>query len=329
MVLMYKEQILNTFHQNKGEYIPGDNLASTVGISETQLKNEILELEKEGYKIDISPENGYSLITTPTMILPNELERDLPTEYIGQEIHYYPEVDSTNEVAKRLAQEGAPEGTVVIAESQRSGRGRRGKKWISPSGGVWMTIILRPDIPPSKAPQLTLVTGVAVAETLDQECGLDVGIKWPNDILIGEKKVCGILTEGSANPKGLEYVVVGIGIDLNVDVANFPADLREGATSLKHELEKEISGVKLVQRFLVNFENLYNNFKSGQFPEILKEWRRLSKTVGCDVEVHKKGRIVRGEAVGINREGMLILEMDDGTLRKVISGECTHLKKND
>ena len=147
--------------------------------------------------------------------------------------------------------------------------------------------------------------------------------------MIGEKKVCGILTEGSANPKGLEYVVVGIGIDLNVDVANFPADLREGATSLKQELEKEISGVKLVQRFLVNFENLYNNFKSGQFPEILKDWRRLSKTVGCDVEVHKKGRIVRGDAVGINREGMLILEMDDGTLRKVISGECTHLKKND
>jgi BirA family biotin operon repressor/biotin-[acetyl-CoA-carboxylase] ligase len=168
-----------------------------------------------------------------------------------------------------------------------------------------------------------------VAETLDQECKLDVGIKWPNDILIGEKKVCGILTEASTSPKGLEYVVVGIGIDLNVDVDNFPPELREGATSLKQELEKEIYSVKLVQRFLSNFENLYNDFKTGKLPEILKEWRRLSKTIGCYVEVHKKGRVVRGEAVGINKEGVLILETDDGSLQKVISGECTHFKRNE
>jgi BirA family biotin operon repressor/biotin-[acetyl-CoA-carboxylase] ligase len=324
---MYKKQILKTLHQNKDEYVSQDHLASEVGISKTQLTDEIRKLEEEGYKIDSSVEKGYCLIKTPNQLLPYEIQEDLSTSYIGREIHYYPEVDSTNEVAKRLAQEGVPEGTIVIAESQRRGRGRRGKKWLSPSGGVWMTIILRPDIPPSKAPQLTLVTGVAVAETLDQECRLDVGIKWPNDILIGEKKVCGILTEASANPQGLEYVVVGIGIDLNVDVNNFPPELREGATSLKHELEKEISGAKLVQQFLSNFEKLYNDFKTGKFPEILNQWRRLSKTIGTSVEVHKKGRIVRGEAVGINKEGVLILETDDGSLRKIISGECTHFKE--
>ena len=323
---MNKKQILKTLHQNKADYVPSEKLTFEVGISDFQLANEIEELQKDGYIIDSSPEDGYRLLKTPNRLLPYELQIDLPTEYIGQEIHYYSEVDSTNEVAKRLAHDGAPEGTIVIAESQRSGRGRRGKKWISPYGGVWMTIILRPDIPPSKAPQLTLVTGVAVAETLDKECRLDVGIKWPNDILIGEKKVCGILTEANTNPKGLEYVVVGVGIDLNVDVNAFPPELREGATSLKQELEKEIYSVKLVQRFLENFENLYNEFKNGGFPEILKEWRKLSKTIGSNVEVHKKGRIVRGEAVGITREGVLILEMDDGSLRKVISGECIHLK---
>ncbi|BDZ71772.1 biotin--[acetyl-CoA-carboxylase] ligase [Methanobacterium petrolearium] len=323
---MYEKQILKTLHENKGEYIPGDHLASEVGISESQLALEIQELEKNGYQIKSSSEKGYCLIKTPNRLLPYELERDLPTSYIGKEIHYYSEVDSTNEVAKRLADDGAPEGTIIIAESQRSGRGRRGKKWISPSGGVWMTIILRPDIPPSKAPQLTLVTGVAVAETLDQECRLDVGIKWPNDILIGGKKVCGILTEANTTPEGLEYVVVGIGIDLNVDVDNFPPELREGATSLKKELEEEIYSVKLVQRFLNNLETLYDDFKSGNFPEILKEWRKLSKTIGSYVEVRKKGRIVRGEAVGITREGVLILEMDDGSLRKIISGECIHMK---
>ena len=325
---MYKKQILRTIYQSKDEYVSRKNIKSEIGISDAQLTDEIKEIEEEGYEIESSTD-GYRLIKTPNRLLPQEFKRNLSTDYIGQEIHYYPEVDSTNEVAKKLAEEGAPEGTIVIAESQYSGRGRRGKKWLSPSGGVWMTIILRPDIPIYKAPQLTLVTGVAVAETLDQECRLDVGIKWPNDILIGEKKVCGILTEVSANPKGLEYVVVGIGIDLNVDVDNFPPGLREGATSLKHELEKEISGAKLVQTFLSNFENLYNDFKIGKFPEILKEWRRLSKTVGSYVEVHKKGRVVRGEAVGITKEGVLILEMDDGSLRKVISGECIHHKGND
>ncbi|OPX60270.1 MAG: putative biotin ligase [Methanobacterium sp. PtaB.Bin024] len=323
---MYKKQILKTLHENKGEYVQGDELASEMGISESQLTSEIQELGENGYEIELSTENGYCLIKTPNRLLPYELERDLPTRYIGKEIHYYSEVDSTNEVAKRLAHDGAPEGTIIVAESQRSGRGRRGKKWLSPSGGVWMTIILRPDIPPSKAAQLTLVTGVAVAETLDQECRLDVGIKWPNDILIGGKKVCGILTEASTNPEGLEYVVVGIGIDLNVDVDSFPPELREGATSLKQELEKEIYSVKLVQRFLKNLETLYDDFKTGKFPEILKEWRKLSKTIGSRVEVRKKGRILQGEAVGITREGVLILEMDDGSLRKVISGECIHLK---
>ena len=218
----------------------------------------------------------------PNRLLPYELQRDLSTEYVGREIHYYSEVDSTNEVAKKLANEGAPEGTIVIAESQSSGRGRRGKKWLSPSGGVWMTIILRPDIPPAKAPQLTLVTGVAVAETLDEECKLDVGIKWPNDILIGEKKVCGILTEANINPQGLEYVVVGVGIDLNVDVNAFPPNLRKGATSLKQEQKGNLQ-CKASSEIPKTLNSLYD-FKTN-FPEILKEWRKLSKTIGLNVEV--------------------------------------------
>ncbi|NYB52731.1 MAG: biotin--[acetyl-CoA-carboxylase] ligase [Methanobacteriaceae archaeon] len=324
---MYKEEILKKLHQNKDKFVSEDDLVSETGIPAKKLTREIQTLQDEGYEIEVS-ENGYRLLKAPNTLLPYEIQKGLETSYMGREIHHYHEVDSTNEVAKKLAMKGSPEGTIVIAESQSSGKGRRGKKWLSPAGGVWMSIILRPDIPPSQAPQLTLVTGVAVAETLDQECKLDVGIKWPNDILIGDKKVCGILTEGSASSQKLDYVVVGIGIDLNVDVDNFPPGLREGATSLKRELEKEISGVELVERFLLKFENLYNDFKAGGFPEILSQWRRLSKTIGSYVEVHKKGgRVVRGEAVGINKEGVLILEMNDGSLRKVISGECIHQKK--
>ncbi len=321
---MTKKKILKTLYEKKDEYIPVEEFVNETGKSQKEVENEFLTLEDEGYIINYS-KSGYRLIKTPNLLLPYEVKRELKTNFIGHDIHYFKEVDSTNDVAKYLAEDGAEEGTMVIAEIQNRGKGRRGKTWISPPGGVWMSIILRPDIPPFNAPQLTLVTGVAVAETLKKECNLDVGIKWPNDILIGNKKVCGILTEVNASIDKVNYVVVGIGIDMNVDVPLFPPDLQKGATSLKNELDTEINGAILVQKFLLEFENIYNEFKEGKFPEILKEWRSLSKTIGNNVEVRTRGKTIRGEAVGINKEGILILELEDGSLRKIISGECLHI----
>ena len=321
---MTKKKILKTLYEKKDEYIPVEEFVSETGKSQKEVENEFLTLEDEGYIINYS-KSGYRLIKTPNLLLPYEVKRELKTNFIGHDIHYFKEVDSTNDVAKYLAEDGAEEGTIVIAEIQNRGKGRRGKTWISPPGGVWMSIILRPDIPPFNAPQLTLVTGVAVAETLKKECNLDVGIKWPNDILIGNKKVCGILTEVNASIDKINYVIVGIGIDMNVDVPLFPPDLQKGATSLKNELDTEINGAILVQKFLLEFENIYNEFKAGKFPEILKEWRSLSKTIGNNVEVRTRGKTIRGEAVGINKEGILILELEDGSLRKIISGECLHI----
>jgi len=321
---MTKKKILKTLYEKKDEYIPVEEFVNETGKSQKEVENEFLTLEDEGYIINYS-KSGYRLIKTPNLLLPYEVKRELKTNFIGHDIHYFKEVDSTNDVAKYLAEQGAEEGTIVIAEIQNRGKGRRGKTWISPPGGVWMSIILRPEIPPFNAPQLTLVTGVAVAETLQKECNLDVGIKWPNDILIGNKKVCGILTEVNASIEKVNYVVVGIGIDMNVDVPLFPPDLQKGATSLKNELDTEINGAILVQKFLLEFENIYNEFKEGKFPEILKEWRSLSKTIGNNVEVRTRGKTIHGEAVGINKEGILILELEDGTLRKIISGECLHI----
>lgn len=323
---MTENKILKLLYEKKDEYLPISEINSAINIPEVQVAEEIQKLKNKGYIIDAS-DSGYRLAGVPNLLLPYEIKKNLNTEFLGKNIHFFKEVDSTNDVARELAMEGAEEGTIVVAESQRSGKGRRGKKWISPSGGVWMTIILRPDIEPVKAPQLTLVTGVAVAETLDQECGLNIGIKWPNDILIGDKKVSGILTEVETKKREVEFVLVGIGIDLNMDVSIFPPNLRGGATSLKAELEREIQGAELVQRFLQRFEALYNQFNDGEFRKILTQWRKLSSTIGTYVEVHKKGRTVYGEAVGVNKDGKLILELDDGTLRKVVSGECLHTKK--
>jgi len=326
-MFMTENKILKLLYDKKDCYLPVQEIETTINISQTQVLEEIQNLKDKGYVID-STDSGYRLTGVPNLLLPYEIKKNLHTKFLGKNIHFFKEVDSTNDVARELAREGAEEGTIVVAESQRSGKGRRGKKWISPSGGVWMTIILRPDIEPVKAPQLTLVTGVAVAETLDQECGLNIGIKWPNDILIGDKKVSGILTEVETKKGEVDYVLVGIGIDLNMDISIFPPNLRGGATSLKAELDREIQGAELVQRFLQRFEILYNRFKEGEFREILTEWRKLSSTIGKYVEVHKKGRIVYGEAVGVNKDGKLILELDDGTLRKVVSGECIHTDKN-
>ncbi|GAB4310301.1 MAG: biotin--[acetyl-CoA-carboxylase] ligase [Methanobacteriaceae archaeon] len=320
------ELVLDFFYKNKGKYIPAKEIASSLNISEKELMETFRKLEEQEYKIDFTEDLGYRLEETPNLLLPYEIKRDLKTDFIGKKIYYFSEVDSTNDVAKELAEKGAENGTLIIAQTQRRGKGRNGKKWISPLGGVWMSIILRPTIKPEKAPQLTLVTGVAVAETLKKQTGLDVKIKWPNDILIDDKKVCGILTEAHAKYNTLDYVIVGIGIDVNMDMELFPQELRRDATSIKEELEMEVYYVELVQRFLEKFEELYKEFNADQFPEILRKWRKYSKTIGSYVEVHKRlGKIVRGEAVGINKQGALILELDDGTLRKVFSGECIHL----
>jgi BirA family biotin operon repressor/biotin-[acetyl-CoA-carboxylase] ligase len=321
---MSKDQILNVFYKKKGDYISLEDIATEIDISKTEISDEIQSLIEEGYPID-TLKSGYRLNKT-NIVLPYEIRSNLQTNYMGKKIYFFKEVDSTNLVAKKLANEGAAEGTIVIAGKQRRGKGSRGKKWISPSGGVWMTIILRPDVEPNKAPQLTLVTGVAVAETLIQELGLDVEIKWPNDILIDNKKVSGILTEVKTNIIGVEYVLVGIGIDLNIDI---PPELRDTATSLQAELEREIRGAELIQKFLQNFEDNYNEFKADNFPYILNKWRRLSGTVGKYVELRRKGGVIRGEAIGISKNGRLVLEMDNGNLRKVISGECTHINRKE
>lgn len=323
---MTKRKILKTLYEKKDEYVPLEHFVNETGKSQEVIENEFLNLEDEGYIINHS-KLGYRLIKTPNLLLPYEIKRGLKTNIIGHDIHYFNEVDSTNEVAKYLAEDGAEEGTVVVAEIQNKGKGRRGKTWISPPGGIWMSIILRPEIPPHRASQLTLVTGVVVAKTIKEELNIDVGIKWPNDILIGNKKVSGILTEVNATMDKVNYLVVGIGIDMNVDVPMLPSDLQKGATSLKNELDTEINGALLVQKFLLNFENIYNDFKEDKFPDILNEWRAMSSTIGTSVEVRTRGKRVQGYAVGINKEGILVLEMEDGSLRKMISGECLHLNK--
>lgn len=320
-----KDKVLETLYEKKGEYVHINHIASQLKIPVSEVEEHVTSLKNEGYIIEVSSDEEFKLKEDLTLLLPHKLKDSLKTNYIGKEIHYFREVDSTNEVAKKLAREGAPEGTIVIAESQSRGKGRRGKKWVSPLGGAWMSIILRPNTLPINAPQLTFIAGVAAAKTIKEEYGLDAGIKWPNDVLIDDKKVCGALTEISTEINTIDYIVTGIGIDANIDVNLLPPELKETTTSLKSELNQEISRMILVQKFLGNFEVMYDEFNKGNFQEILRKWRQLSKTIGRQVEIRKGTEFVRGEAVGVNSKGALILELEDGTLKKIISGECRHI----
>ena len=305
------------------EYVSGEVLAKKLGISRVAVWKQIQKLKDMGYKI-ISDQNlGYCLISRPDLLLPQEIQRGLSTNYIGKEIYYFPELKSTNIIAKEKTlhrAEGINEGTLIIAERQSAGKGRLGRKWFSPAGGIWLSIILYPQLSPSYISRITLMTAVAVVKAIKICTQIESQIKWPNDILINEKKVCGILTEMSAELDIINWVVVGIGINANIDHQDFPEDIQKNTISLKEILGKKVLRVKLVQTFLQEFEKYYESLKRREFSSILKEWKLYSHTLGKKIRVDMGERIITGEAMDINEEGALILKKGDGELVEIISG---------
>lgn len=252
-----------------------------------------------------------------------EISKELNTKYIGKELYVFKEVSSTNTVAKFLSNNNVENGSVVISEKQTDARGRSGKSWESPLGGVWLSIILNQDVDHSRLPLITLSTGVAVAKALERIGIKNPEIKWPNDIMINDKKVCGILTEAIAKFNTIENVIIGVGIDASFDMNEIPEDLQDGTTTLEKELGRKENENTLITIFLEEFENIINLFNEQEFEKILKEWRKRSYTIGKIVEVRAPfNKYYDGYVVGIGKEGALIVEKIDGSLEKVISGEC-------
>lgn len=253
----------------------------------------------------------------------DEISKNLNTKYIGKDIYIFNEIMSTNTIAKFLSMNGVGNGAVVISEKQTKARGRSGKNWESPLGGVWLSIILNPNVNHSKIPLITLATGVAVENTLKRIGVKNAEIKWPNDILIHGKKVCGILTEAITSFNTIESVIIGVGIDANISIENFPEELRENMTTLNDEIGEKVDENLLIKLFLEEFEKISEQFINEEYETILKEWRKNSYTIGKIVEVHEPfSKPYDGYVLGISRDGSLVVEKIDGTLEKVISGEC-------
>ena len=317
---MYR--ILELLRRQEG-FLSGEDIGRELSITRAAVWKGIKKLREEGYEIEAVTNRGYRLTNPETMYNKRELEQGLKTKTMGQSIYFYEETDTTNNRARELALEGAPEGTLVVAEKQTAGRGRRGKVWESPLGtGIWMSLVLRPQVAPAEASVLTLLCGLATAEAIEAETGLSAGIKWPNDILINGKKAVGILTEMDCEMSEVHFVIPGIGI--NVNTASFPPEIAEIATSLYLECGKTVSRRRLVHKVLERLEEHYETFlRTGSFAAMLEDYRKHCITLGK--EVHVLGREpFFAEALDITPEGeLLVRRADNGKEEVVFSGEVS------
>jgi BirA family biotin operon repressor/biotin-[acetyl-CoA-carboxylase] ligase len=320
-----KEEILKAFNAHPGRFISGEELSQTCGCSRTAVWKHIEELRREGYQFEAVRRAGYRLIAAPDRISAEEILAGLTTERIGRTIYAHDTVPSTQLLAHEAASKGAPEGTIVIAEQQTGGKGRLGRSWHSPKGtGIWMSLIIRPAIPLPKTPQITLLTAVTVAKAMKQAVDVPVLIKWPNDIFIEDKKVCGILTELNAEADRVNYLVIGIGINVNSVESDFPAELLPVATSLRIASGKPIKRASLIQTFCRLFEEEYDHYLRYGFDRVKQEWEENSYSIGKWVTVRTLHSALEGRALGLDAEGVLIVEDANGNRHRVYSADVDY-----
>lgn len=317
-----KAEILKILRERKG-YVSGQQLCEQLQVSRTAVWKVIKQLEKEGYQIDAVRNRGYQIVDCPDVLSKEEIESLMNTDCMGRHIIYYNETDSTNTRIKQLAEQGEEHGALAIANCQSGGKGRRGRVWESPVGeNIYMSLLLRPSVEPAKAPMLTLVMAYSVALAIRAQEKLEVGIKWPNDLVIGTKKICGILTEMSAEIDYINYVVIGVGI--NVNMQSFSEELCKKATSLRLEKGMEVKRSALIACIMKQFEENYERFtKEGNLRFLQEDYNRLLVSKEKEVRVLEPGCEYNAYALGINESGELLVRKDNGEEETVFAGEVS------
>ena len=317
-----KTEILRYLKEADG-YISGQELCGQFHVSRTAVWKVMKQLEAEGYEIEAVRNRGYRLKTAEDILSREEILSSMKGQWAGKEVLYFDETDSTNTEAKKAAENGAPHGTLTVAERQTGGKGRRGRTWDSPGGtGIFMSLVLRPDMAPVHASMLTLVAALAAARGIEQCAQVKPLIKWPNDIVINGRKVCGILTEMSAGPDCINYVVTGIGINVNME--QFPEEIRQVAASIYTESGKKIRRSVLISAVMEAFEEYYGVFmKTADMSGLLEEYNGKLANCGRTVRVLDPAGEYSGTAQGINSLGELLVETEDKAVKTVISGEVS------
>ncbi len=317
-----KSEILAALRESR-DYVSGQELCEKLQVSRTAIWKKIKELQGEGYEIEAVPNRGYRIVGCPDIIAAEEVESRLKSKWAGHPVKYFDEITSTNQYAKRIGEEGAPEGTLVVADEQTQGKGRSGRVWSTPHGtAIAMTLLIRPKLPPASISMVTLVMGLAVARACRELYHLPVGIKWPNDVVIHGKKLCGILTELSAEMMSVNYVVIGTGI--NVNVKEFPEEIQKTATSIALELGHETGRAELIASCMEYFEVYYEKFiQAGDLSPLMEEYNELLLNRDQKVRVLEPGREYTGTALGINQNGELLVVREDGSRTAVYAGEVS------
>ena len=315
-------KILSALRANP-DGVSGAALAEQLTISRAAIWARIEELRRVGFDIEAGPHFGYRLVEEPDALLADDLLARLgDTKIVGRDIQVFEQTTSTNDVVEKLARDGVKEGVVVFAESQTKGRGRLGRVWMSPSRkGLWFSVLLRPNLHPLETTQLTVISATALRRAIKTVAGLTAEIKWPNDLLLGGKKTAGILTEMSAELDRVRHIILGIGVDVNLEAAGFPAELRKIATSLRIEAGKLISRAELAAEILRELDFDYARVRAGKFSEVADEWEAACVTIGRNVTVHVGERQFRGRAESLDDDGALLIRTEHGHLERVIGGD--------
>lgn len=314
-----KRKILELLKSNT-DYISGQQLCDRFGVSRTAVWKAVNQLKKDGYKIEAVQNKGYKLLDAADILSVEEIKSCMHNTWAAQSVYYYDEVDSTNDKAKQLAEAGEPHGTLVVAEKQTLGKGRRGKGWVSPPGtSIYMTILLKPQFAPNSASKLTLVMALAVVKGVEEITNMPCQIKWPNDIIINKKKICGILTEMQAEPDYIQHVVIGAGINVNLE--KIPDEIADMATSLYATCGRKFLRAEIIAAVMRHFEYFYNIFvQTEELSALMKEYNAHLVNIGQPVKVLNPKCEFTGIAEGINKEGELLVRTEHGEIVCVYAG---------
>ena len=323
-----RAKILSLFRTHPDQYLSGQEISRLLNISRAAVWKQVKALRELGFEIEAKHSQGYRLLSAPDLLLAADIEDGLSCQIIGQSVISLSETDSTNVQARRLAEEGALEGTVVVADRQSAGRGRLGRRWESPSEvNLYCSILLRPKIPVQQAPQLTFLSAVAVVETLNKVCELSAKVKWPNDILVGGAKISGLLNEMNAETEQIHFVILGVGINLNMIASQFPEALNYPATSVFLETGNPVDRLIFLRTFLQCLDQHYSEFLQEGFIPIRQRWESYCDMMNMQVMVDQGSGRLRGTVVGLDLDGALRLQLDNGQVERILAGDVTPVNK--
>ncbi|MDQ6418197.1 biotin--[acetyl-CoA-carboxylase] ligase [Paenibacillus sp. LHD-117] len=319
---MSNETLVQLFRDHPGQFVSGAKMSEALNVSRTAIWKSIKKLEAAGYEFEASTKLGYKLLFEPDKLDSNVLDSALKTSRFGRLVTIAGEVPSTQDLARKAAEDGVSEGMLVIAEQQVSGRGRMGRSWVSPYGkGIWMSMVLRPSVPIHCAPQLTLLAAVALCRSLRRVTRLPIGIKWPNDLLVDGRKISGILLESAAEDERLKYIVAGIGISVNLAEGDYPEEVLGKATSLRVASGRTYDRTELIADFLAEWEQLYDLFLQEGFRSIASLWESLAVSLGKQVKLVTPQGEITGIPESLDESGAIRVRREDGTLVTIFSAE--------